>query len=50
LQLPEVTDRLRQALENARTLGVRRLLFVVMEADTSGTLRQLDALAQLLTE
>ena len=50
MQLPETTDRLRQALENARTLGVRRLLFVVVEADTSGTLRQLDELAPLLTE
>jgi probable F420-dependent oxidoreductase len=49
MQLPETTDRLRQALENARTLGVRRLLFVVVEADTSGTLRQLDELAPLLT-
>jgi probable F420-dependent oxidoreductase len=49
LQLPETTDRLRQALENARALGVRRLLFVVVEADTSGTLRQLDELAPLLS-
>ena len=50
LQLPETTDRLRQAMENARALGVRRLLFVVVEADAPGTLRQLDALAPLLTE
>lgn len=49
MQLPETTDRLRQALENARALGVRRVLFVVVEADTSGTLRQLDELAPLLT-
>jgi hypothetical protein len=49
MQLPETTDRLRQALENARALGVRRLLFVVVEADTAGTLRQLDELAPLLT-
>jgi probable F420-dependent oxidoreductase len=48
LQLPETTDRLRQSLENARTLGVRRLLFVVVEADASATLRQLDELAPLL--
>jgi probable F420-dependent oxidoreductase len=50
MQLPETTDRLRRALENARALGVRRVLFVVVEADTSGTLRQLDELAPLLTE
>jgi hypothetical protein len=49
MQLPETTDRLRQALENARGLGVRRLLLVVVEADTAGTLRQLDELALLLT-
>lgn len=49
VQLPESTDRLRQALENARTLGVRRVLFVVVEADTSKTLRQLDELTPLLT-
>ena len=49
VQLPETTDRLRQALENARTLGVRRVLFVVVEADTATTLRQLDDLAPLLT-
>ncbi len=49
VQLPETTDRLRQALENARTLGVRRVLFVVVEADTATTLRQLDELAPLLT-
>jgi hypothetical protein len=49
MQLPETTDRLRQALENARGLGVRRLLLVVVEADTAGTLRQLDELAPLLT-
>ena len=48
MQLPETTDRLRQALENARGLGVRRLLLVVVEADTAGTLRQLDELAPLL--
>jgi probable F420-dependent oxidoreductase len=48
IQLPEPTDRLRQALENARALGVRRLLFVVVEADASGSLRQLDQLASLL--
>ena len=49
VQLPEPADRLRQALENARTLGVRRVLFVVVEADTATTLRQLDELAPLLT-
>ena len=49
MQLPETTARLGQALTNARTLGVRRLLFVVVEADTSATLRQLDELATLLT-
>jgi alkanesulfonate monooxygenase SsuD/methylene tetrahydromethanopterin reductase-like flavin-dependent oxidoreductase (luciferase family) len=49
VQLPETTDRLRQALENARTLGVRRVLFVVVEADTATTLRRLDDLAPLLT-
>jgi probable F420-dependent oxidoreductase len=50
MQLPDTTDRLRRALENARTLGVRRVLFVVVEADTPGTLRQLDELAPLLSE
>ena len=50
MQLPETTDRLRRALENARALGVRRVLFVVVEADTSGTLRQLDELAPLLSD
>jgi probable F420-dependent oxidoreductase len=49
LQLPETTDRLRHAIDNALTLGVRRLLFVVVEADTTRTLRQLDELAPLLT-
>ena len=48
IQLPEPADRMRQALENARALGVRRLLFVVVEADTSATVRQLDELAPLL--
>jgi probable F420-dependent oxidoreductase len=50
MQLPETTDRLRQALENARALAVRRVLFVVVEADTAGTLRQLDELAPLLSD
>jgi alkanesulfonate monooxygenase SsuD/methylene tetrahydromethanopterin reductase-like flavin-dependent oxidoreductase (luciferase family) len=48
LQLPETTDRLREAVDNARALGIRRLLFVVVEADTAGTLHRLDALAPLL--
>jgi probable F420-dependent oxidoreductase len=48
MQLPEPADRMRQALGNARTLGVRRLLFVVTEAGTSATLRQLDQIASVL--
>jgi probable F420-dependent oxidoreductase len=50
VQVPETVDRWRRALENARTLGVRRVLFVVTEADASGTLHQLDQLASLLAD
>jgi probable F420-dependent oxidoreductase len=48
VQIPETVDRWRRALANARELGVRRVLFVVTEADTTGTLRQLDQLATVL--